>query len=274
MIRVRLLGTGPSQGVPGLGGADETGDWGACEPLNPRNRRTRTSALIEAGPTRLLVDPGPDLRAQLLAARVARLDAVLVTHAHADHIMGLDELRAVNRHTGQALPLYATPGTLEELASRFAYAFLPATRGFYRPALEPRALMPGETLRLPGLQALALELDHHVMPTLGLRIGDFAYCTDLVRLPPATMAALAGIQGWVVGCFGHEPHPVHAHVARVVEWARMLGARRTILTHMSNGLDEAALRASLPPGIEPGFDGMVLEMPAQARPVPPGPAQS
>ena len=114
-LRIRLLGTGPSQGVPNLGGADEAGDWGECDAENPRNRRTRTSALLEAADgTRLLIDPGPDLRAQLLAARVARLDAVFVTHAHADHVMGLDELRAVNRVIGRSLPLYANAETIAE----------------------------------------------------------------------------------------------------------------------------------------------------------------
>ena len=139
-LRVRLLGTGPSPGVPNIGGADEAGDWGACDPEEPRNRRTRTAALIEAADgTRLLIDPGPDIRAQLLAARVARLDAVLITHAHADHVMGLDELRAVNRATGRALPVHAMPETLADLTQRFGYAFLEPTRGFYRPALIPLA---------------------------------------------------------------------------------------------------------------------------------------
>ncbi|MCX7373110.1 MAG: MBL fold metallo-hydrolase [Alphaproteobacteria bacterium] len=258
-LRIRLLGTGPSQGVPGLGGVDEAGDWGECDAHNPRNRRSRTAALIEAADgTRLLVDPGPDLRAQLLAARVVRLDAVLVTHAHADHVMGLDELRAVNRVTGRPLPVFALPETLEDLRRRFGYAFLPATPGFYRPALEPHAVEPGETLPIPALPARLLELDHHVMRTLGLRLGGFAYCTDLVRLPTASLEALRGIETWVVGCFGRRPHPVHAHLALVAEWATAIGARRTILTHMSNALDEAALRRELPPGLEPGFDGLEI----------------
>lgn len=258
-LRIRLLGTGPSQGVPGLGGVDEAGDWGECDPANPRNRRTRTSALIEAADgTRLLIDPGPDLRAQLLAAGVARLDAVLVTHAHADHVMGLDELRAVNRFTGRALPVFALPETLDDLRRRFGYAFLPATPGFYRPALEPHAVEPGESLPIPALPARLLELDHQVMRTLGLRLGGFAYCTDLVRLPAPSLEQLRGIDTWVVGCFGRRPHPVHAHLAQVAEWAAAIGARRSILTHMSNALDEAALRRELPPGLEPGFDGLEI----------------
>ena len=260
-FRVRLLGTGPSQGVPHLGGADEAGDWGACDPAEPRNRRGRTSALLSAADGgRILIDTGPDLRGQLLAARAARIDHVIITHAHADHIMGLDELRAVNRFTGQALPVHAMPETLADLAGRFGYAFQPPTPGFFRPSLEARPTEPGSLLALSGLDIRLIEQDHKVMRTLGLRIGDFAYCTDVVRLPEASLAALAGVTTWVVGCFSATPHPVHAHLGQVREWARALGIRRTILTHMGNGLDYAALRRELTDGLEPGFDGMELDI--------------
>ena len=259
-FRVRLLGTGPSQGVPNLGGADEAGDWGQCDPSEPRNRRSRTSALIEAADgTRILIDTGPDIRSQLLAARVGRIDHVIITHAHADHIMGLDELRAVNRFTGQALPLHAMPETLADLRARFGYAFQPPTPGFFRPSLEARPVEPGASISLGGLEIQLIEQDHKVMRTLGMRIGDFAYCTDVVRLPEASLAALAGIGTWVVGCFSATAHPVHAHLGQVREWARALRIGRTILTHMGNGLDYAALLAA-PDGLEPGFDGMDIEI--------------
>ncbi|MBY0338262.1 MAG: MBL fold metallo-hydrolase [Acetobacteraceae bacterium] len=259
MIRVRLLGTGPSQGVPSLGGPDEGGDWGRCDPGEPRNRRTRTAALIEgAAGFRLLVDTGPDLRAQLLAARVGRLDAVLWTHSHADHVMGLDELRQVNRFTGRALPVFGRADTLDELRSRFAYAFHPPTRGFYRPSLEPRAVAPGEVLELPGLPIRLLDQDHQVMRTLGLRIGRFAYTTDVVRFPEESLQGLEGIETWVVGCFQRAPHPVHAGIEEVLAWVARLKPRRTILTHMGNDLDHGWLRANLPEGVEPGFDGLQL----------------
>lgn len=257
--RIRLLGTGPSQGVPNLGGPDEAGDWGACDPNEPRNRRLRTSALITAPDgTRILIDCGPDIRAQLLAARVARVDHVIITHSHADHVMGLDELRAINRVTGQALPLYAMPETLADLQTRFGYAFHPPTQGFYRPSLVPHAVQPGETITLGSLPIQLIEQDHKVMRTLGLRIGRFAYCTDVVRLPPASLAALAGIEAWVAGCFSPRPHPVHAHVDQVRDWARALGVSRTILTHMGNGLDYATLLGALTDGLEPGFDGLEM----------------
>lgn len=253
-LRVRLLGTGPSQGVPELGGL-----WGDCDPAEPRNQRTRSAALIEAADgTRLLVDAGPDIRAQLLAAGVDRLDALLVTHAHADHIAGLDEMRAINRRMGQALPLYATATTITALKARFDYCFLPPTRGFYRPALDAREVSPGQTLRLGGLEVELLDQDHRVMRSLGLRIGRFAYTTDVVAFPPESFARLHGLSLWVVGCFQRVPHPVHANLDQVLAWREALGRPRTVLTHMSGALDYATLRAELPEGVEPGFDGMEL----------------
>ncbi|GGG21961.1 metal-dependent hydrolase [Caldovatus sediminis] len=260
-LKVTLLGCGSSGGVPAIGGPDGRGDWGACDPAEPANRRTRSSALIE-GPEggRLLVDAGPDLRAQLLAAGVGRVDAVLFTHAHADHIMGIDELRAINRATGRPLPAYATPQTLEILRRRFDYAFLPATPGFYRPALEPIPVQPGETPTIAGIALRLLRLDHEVMETLGLRAGGFAYCTDVIRIPPETLDALHGLDAWIVGCFQRRPHKVHADLPTVLGWVEALRPRRTVLTHMSPDLDYAALRRTLPPGVEPGRDGLVLEI--------------
>lgn len=264
-LRVTLLGTGPSQGVPNLGGEGEAGDWGACDPREPRNRRTRTAALLrdpDLGAA-LLVDTGPDLRAQLLAARCARLDAVLWTHAHADHVMGLDDLRAVNRVTGRALPCYGTEATLGELRGRFAYAFRePSSGGFYRPALEPRAVAPGERLPWAGREVRLLDQDHHVMRTLGLRVGGFAYTTDVVRLPEESLAALEGAEVWVVGCFQPAPHLVHANLEQVLAWRERIRPRRTVLTHMSAALDYARLVRELPEGVEPGFDGMEIHVAA------------
>lgn len=253
-LRVRLLGTGPSQGVPELGSG-----WGDCDPAEPRNQRSRSAALVEAPDgTRLLVDAGPDIRAQLLAAGVDRLDALLITHAHADHIAGLDEMRGINRHMGQALPLYATAETLAELRRRFDYCFQPATRGFYRPALDAREVAPGQILRLGPLEVELLDQDHRVMRSLGLRIGSFAYTTDVVAFPSESLARLHGLSLWVVGCFQIAPHPVHAHLDQVLAWRAALAAQRMVLTHMGSGLDYATLRARLPEGVEPGFDGMTL----------------
>ena len=261
MLRVTLLGCGGSGGVPLLGGADEGGEWGACDPAEPRNHRTRTSALVEGPGGRLLIDAGPDLRRQLLAARAARVDAVLFTHAHADHILGIDDLRQINRVTGRALEAVGTRMTLQKLDDRFDYAFIGATPPFFfRPALEPRRVEYGERFEIAGLRAEVFRQDHGVMDSLGVRIGGFAYSTDVVALPEESMPALEGLDTWVVGCFQRGPHKVHASLGQVVEWVERLRPRRTVLTHMGTSMDYCSLLRELPPGIEPGFDGMVLEI--------------
>jgi len=259
--RVILLGTGGSGGVPLLGGPGEAGEWGACDPAEPRNRRTRTAALVESATgQRLLIDAGPDLRQQLLAARIGKLDAVVFTHAHADHILGIDDLRQVNRNIGAALPAYATRVTHQKLDDRFDYAFIgPTPPFFYRPALDAIRIGYGEQHAMAGLPVGVFRQDHGVMDTIGLRIGGFGYSTDVVALPEESLAALEGLDTWVVGCFTKGPHKVHANLAQVMEWVARLRPRRTILTHMGPGMDYAGLRRELPPGIEPGFDGMVIE---------------
>lgn len=262
-LTVTLLGTGGSGGVPLIGGADARGEWGVCEPAERRNRRGRSAALVTRAGRRLLIDAGPDLREQFLANGVARVDALAVTHTHADHIMGLDELRMVNRITGAALDLFATHSTLTELRTRFEYAFRPPLPpGFPRPAFAARPVAPGEVVEMAGLPVRVLRQDHKVMETLGFRIGRFAYCTDVVAFPEESLAALEGLDTWVVGCFGWKPHPVHADVGMVLEWVARLRPRRTVLTHMGNGLDWGWMRANLPPGVEAGHDGMALEIPA------------
>ncbi|WP_424140329.1 MBL fold metallo-hydrolase [Roseomonas chloroacetimidivorans] len=259
-MKVTVLGCGGSGGVPMLGGPDGHGAWGACDPNEPRNRRTRSSIVVQApdGAT-LLVDAGPDLRAQLLASGIARIDAVLLTHAHADHVLGLDELRIMNRIMGRALPLYGTARTLEDVTRRFEYAFRPVTPGFFRPALEPRLVEAGQLVQIAGLPVRLFSQDHKVMETLGLRIGGFGYSTDVVEMPEESMAVLEGVRDWIVGCFQREPHPVHAHLAKAVDWSRRIGAKRTVLTHMGPDLDWQWMRESLPEGVEAAYDGMVLE---------------
>ncbi len=263
MLKITILGCGSSGGVPQVGGEDGRGWWGACDPANPLNQRTRSSILIEgeAG-GRLLVDTGPDLRTQLLASGVPGVDAILYTHDHADHIMGLDEVRILNRLAGRALEAFGTERTLSILRQRFDYAFLPSTGPiFFRPAVEPVRLQPGDALEMAGHAVQTFVQDHAVMDTLGLRIGAFAYSTDLVRLPEESLERLHGLDTWVVGCFQRRPHKVHANLDQVLEWVRLLRPRRTVLTHMSPDLDHAWLSANLPPGVEPGHDGMVLTLP-------------
>jgi phosphoribosyl 1,2-cyclic phosphate phosphodiesterase len=272
-LRVTVLGCGGSAGVPQIGGPDGRGDWGACDPAEPRNRRSRSSIILEPAPGgqggRLLVDTGPDLRAQLLACAVPRVDAILFTHAHADHLVGLDEVRILNRILGAPMPVALFAQTLEEIARRFDYVMQPRDDRwdrpgrppvFARPVLDIRTVSPEAPFDLAGHHIVAFEQDHGFSRTLGFRCGDFAYCTDVATLDPTAMAILAGVDTWLVGCFQRASHRTHANVDQVIAWVEQIRPRRTILTHMGFDLDHGWLRAHLPAGIEPAHDGMAIEV--------------
>ena len=261
-MRVTLLGTGGSAGVPMIGGADGRGDWGVCDPAEPRNRRTRASIAIDGGAGDvLLVDTPPDMRQQLLACGIARVAAVLYTHAHADHVTGLDDVRLLNRVMGQPLDAYGTKTTLAELDQRFGYAFRPwQPPNFFRPVLVPRPVSPDATILAAGLSVRLFDQDHGFTRSLGLRVGGFGYSTDAVDLDATAFEILAGVDTWVVGCFQRGEHRTHAWLDRVLGWVERLQPRRTVLTHMGTDMDWAWLRSALPSGVEPGFDGQVLEL--------------
>jgi phosphoribosyl 1,2-cyclic phosphate phosphodiesterase len=256
-MRVTILGCGPSGGVPLIGN-----DWGECDPANPRNRRRRASILIEHQGAQILVDASPDMRLQLLDAGIARLDAILFTHAHADHCHGIDEVRALNRAMGQAIAIYAAPATLAELKQRFGYIFRPSDPAagavFYKPSLVPTAIEgPFEVI---GVRAVPFAQNHGFSTTLGFRFGALGYSTDVVSLDDAAFAALEGVEIWIVDCYRRTPHPTHSHLARTLEWIARVKPKRAILTHMDVQLDYETLRGALPAGVEPAYDGMVIEL--------------
>jgi len=256
-MRVTMLGCGPSWGVPRIGN-----DWGVCDPRNAKNRRTRCGVLVEDGGQVVLVDTPPELRQQLLAAGAAKIDAVLFTHAHADHTHGIDDLRSINRIIKKPLPLYADPGTMDELKARFRYIFAPvddaARTAFYKPAVEPHEIAGPFTAA--GMNIVPFVQDHGFSQTLGFRFGRFAYSTDVIALDEAAFAALAGIEVWIVDCIRHKSHVTHSHLERTLEWVARVKPRQAILTHMDETLDYETLRRSLPAGIEPGYDGLVVEL--------------
>ncbi|MEJ0019872.1 MAG: MBL fold metallo-hydrolase [Acetobacteraceae bacterium] len=262
-MRIVLLGTGGSAGVPLIGGEDGSGNWGVCDPAEPRNRRTRSSIVVESDDgARILVDTSPDMRGQLLDCRVPRVDAVLYTHAHADHITGLDDVRILNRIAGRPLEAFATRGTLDELIRRFGYAFKEwQPPYFFRPVLVPREVAAGETVSIQGVPIRLFEQDHGFARSLGLRIGSFGYSTDVFDLDESALAALEGVDTWVVGCFLRDgAHKTHANLVRVLAWVERLRPRRTVLTHMGPDMDWQWLVANLPAGVEPGHDGMALDL--------------
>ena len=256
-MRVTMLGCGPSWGVPRIGN-----DWGACDPKNPRNRRRRASILVKSGEAQLLVDTSPDMREQFLDARVGRIDAVLLTHAHADHLHGIDDLRTVNRLMGRAIPVYGDAATLQEMEQRFGYIFTPinpaAKSTFYKPALE-RRLIDGP-FEAAGVAITPFVQDHGFSKTLGFRIGRFAYSTDVVTLDETAFAVLAGIDTWIVDCIRYVPHVTHAHLEKTLQWIARVRPQRAILTHMDESLDYETLRRTLPPGVEPGYDGLTIDL--------------
>jgi phosphoribosyl 1,2-cyclic phosphate phosphodiesterase len=255
-MRVTMLGCGPSWGVPRIGD-----DWGACDSKNPKNRRTRCSLLVEDAGQTMLIDTPPDLRQQLLTARVKRIDAVLFTHAHADHSHGIDDLRSVNRMVGKPMPIYGSPHTMGELRARFRYIFADVdTKApvFYKPAVEPHEIAGPFTAA--GMAVVPFEQDHGFSKTTGFRIGRVAYSTDVVMLDEAAFAALQGVELWVVDCIREKAHPTHSHLERTLSWIDRVKPRRAILTHMDESLDYESLRRALPPGVEPGFDGLAVEL--------------
>lgn len=254
-MKLRVLGCGTSFGVPRIGN-----DWGDCDPAEPRNRRRRVSILVEHDGTRILVDTSPDLREQLLDAGVAALDAVIWTHDHADHCHGMDDLRAVFHHRGSPVPGFARPATLDILARRFDYVF--ARKGEYPPTVEGRDL-PDE-LEIGPVRVRVVDQPHGSITSAGLRFDaggrSIGYSTDASELTPNMQKLFDGVDVWVVDALRRRPHPSHAHLGRTLEWVAKVRAGRTILTHMDNSMDYRSLLAELPPAVEPGFDGLDVEL--------------
>jgi phosphoribosyl 1,2-cyclic phosphate phosphodiesterase len=254
-MKVTMLGCGPSMGVPAIGG-----DWGACDPADPRNRRRRASLLVECRGTVILIDASPDLREQLLDAEVSHIDALILTHAHADHLHGIDDLRGVNRLMQKPIALYADATTLAEVEQRFGYVFepVPPDGFFYKPTLT-RHVIDGP-FSVAGVPVTPFIQDHGYGTTLGMRIGALGYSTDVTELDDAAFAALAGIELWIVDCLRYEPHPTHSHLAKTLAWIARTQPKRAVLTHLDRPLDYGELAKQLPPGVEPGRDGLTIEV--------------
>ena len=253
-LRVVMLGSGTSSGVPRIGG-----DWGTCDPFNPRNARTRVSILVESDTTRILVDTSPDMRAQLLAADVVHLDAVLWTHDHADHAHGLDDLRQVMHHRRSPVPGYAHPATLRALRQRFAYAF--EGREGYRATIDAREMEEGETL-IGDIAVRWVAQPHGAIYSSGFRFDldgkSVAYATDFQEMTAEMVALYEGVDLLIIDALRHKPHPTHPNLGMSLEAIERIRPGHAALTHMDQSMDYATLCAELPPGIEPGYDGLTF----------------
>jgi len=252
-VKARILGCGTSTGVPRIGN-----DWGLCDPNEARNARLRTSVLVESAGERMLVDCGPDLRQQLLAAEVGRLEGVIVTHAHGDHCHGIDELRPVSQALGRPVPLHARAAVLSELKLRFAYAFQQSE--FYRPIVEARDL--NEELEFGKASVTVLDQPHGDLTSLGLRFDedDFSigYAVDFSVLTDDMAACYKGVNVWIADCLARKPHPTHMHLEAILNAARDLRVGQLYLVHMGNSLDYRQLAAELPDWAAPAYDGLEI----------------
>jgi phosphoribosyl 1,2-cyclic phosphate phosphodiesterase len=265
-LKFTILGCGSSMGVPrpALG-------WGACDPNNPKNRRRRTSLLVErrgsAGVTRVLVDTSPDLREQLLDAGVDWVDGVLMTHEHADHCHGIDDLRPLFVRKRRRVDMYLTEATAAVLRARFGYCFEKPPGSEYPPIVAEHRLTPGKAVTIEGeggpITALSILQQHGDILSLGFRFGGFAYSCDLSGMPAESVDALQGLKVWVIDALRYAPHPSHLSLADALGWIDRLRPARAILTNLHADLDYDTLREVLPGHIEPAFDGLSVEMSAE-----------
>jgi len=254
-----ILGCGSSMGVPrvALG-------WGKCDPNNPKNRRRRCALLVERsgaqGRTRVLIDCTPDLREQLLEAQIDWLDGVLITHEHADHTHGIDDLRPLFVHKRQRVDVYLDEPTSRAMHARFGYCFMTPPGSEYPPILSEHRIEPGQPVTINGqggpIEVLPILQNHGDIPSLGFRIGKVAYSADIKNLPQQSISLMAGLEVWIVDALRKAPHPSHFNLEEALHWIGRIKPKRAILTNLHTDMDYAELCATLLPDIEPAFDSM------------------
>ena len=262
-LRAVILGCGSSPATPRI-----DGDWGACDPNNPKNRRSRCALLVErrspSGITRVLVDTGPDLYQQMRSAEADWVDGVLYTHAHADHIHGIDDLRGFVLGRRQRVDIYADRITFDHLQRAFGYCFETPPGSSYPPILNGHLIEAGMPVTITGdggpITAMPFSQIHGSIESLGFRFGGLAYSCDISDLPDQSLDALKDLDVWIVDALRYNPHPSHFSVAEAIEWSLRIAPRRTILTHMHIDLDYDILASELPEGIEPGYDGLAIAL--------------
>jgi phosphoribosyl 1,2-cyclic phosphate phosphodiesterase len=253
-MKITILGSGSSGGVPLI-----TGEWGECDRTDPKNHRKRASIHIEINGVNIVVDTGTDFRQQMLEYPLCKLDAVLYTHSHADHIFGLDELRHFHLKQKQPIPIYADPKTLEALRQTFTYAFNAPEFGPYQAFVEPH-VFANDSFKVCGIDVLPIKLDHTVMTSWGFRIGDFAYCTDFKRIEPQELQKLKDLDVFIVDCLMFDDHTTHVKFDETIQIIEHLKPRRAIFTHMNQCMDYEVALSRCPIGVEPGYDGMIISL--------------
>lgn len=260
---ITILGCGSSGGVPRVGQG-----WGACDPNNPKNQRRRCSVLIEQtaednASTRVLIDTSPDMRMQLLDADVDRLDAILLTHPHADHVNGIDDVRPLVIEAGQRLPIHMDAATSAVVTRGFGYIFETPPGSNYPPLLDEHRIHAGHPVVLTGpggvIEALPFDLNHGEIDALGYRIGDMAYTPDVKAIPDVSVPFLRDLDLWVIDALRYRPHPSHFSLDEAMSWLERMKPRRAVLTNLHTDMDFETLRRRLPDGVEPAYDGMRLD---------------
>jgi phosphoribosyl 1,2-cyclic phosphate phosphodiesterase len=257
-MRLTFLGTGTSFGVPQIGC-----DCAVCRSTDPRDKRTRSGAVLEAAGSTILIDTPPELRLQLISAGFSQVDAVLYTHEHADHINGIDDLRIFSVRQRKPLPLYGPAETLERVRAAFNYIFDDAVRpyeGTSKPRLSLHPVSPGHLITIAGIETLPLAFEHGHLRVFGYRFDKLAYITDIKAIPPAEREQLRGLEVLVLNALWWRPHPTHLSIAEAIDTARQLGARRTYLTHLTHETGHSELESRLPEGIFPAYDGLTVEV--------------
>lgn len=257
--KLTILGSGNSSGVPAI-----FNDWGACDPAEPKNRRRRACAVVEVAGSCLVIDTGPDFREQANGHNLSRVDAVFYTHMHADHVNGIEELRYVAARSGRRVDVYGNSETLNDLQTRFSYMFAGSPDGLYLPALQPHMILEsryGKPMAIAGIPCTPFEQDHGTCMSLGLRIGDIAYSTDMVNLDDAAVETLRGVRSWIVDGAGYkfESPLVHASLERIYDLARRIGAGQVFVTSLSRAMDYETLCRELPQGFAPAWDGLSVD---------------
>ena len=251
MLKVTILGCGASGGVPLL-----KYGWGQCNASNKKNRRTRSSIIIETEKTKLLIDMSPDLRQQLLNFGSSQIDGVFITHEHYDHTNGINELRPVYFGMEKSLQIYAKDYVMHSLKKMFYYLFEDSGQDLYKPYV--KANIVDDKFTIGDISGICFEQDHGYLKSTGLRIGNFAYTTDVVSFEKSTFEKLQGLDTWIVGCLSRDTKPTHANLDTVLHWIRELKPRQTYLTHMSIDLDYDSLCADLPRNVFPAYDGLQI----------------